>query len=447
VIRVKGRRAQLPIVVWFPPRHVVLANGWLVMLGALGAVSATAPAEFLIQMIGWRGLFAVLAGLSPLVALLVLIAVPDQTLDSPRGTASTVSLCAAYRDSRFWRIAPLSAAGVGASWSLQGLWAAPWLRDVEGLDRAAVVEHLSGMAIAVCIAALFLGTMANRLRRMGVTTELTLAMTVFMSMTAQPALVLGCSIPSLVLWAVIAATGAATVLSFAILAEYFPQEVSGRANAALNLLHVSAAFVLQSAMGIIIARWPQTNGGYPVQAHEAAMTAGICVQLLAFGWFALPRRGTVSPKVQIYRLPSPTRPKYLTIRPAGYADIPWRQHERLLIQHAVSWRLAAAASAILCAGLSTALWAATGGRSNPIQVFAANQSTLALERRQGVQPSVSWLYLPAQLSESVWAAERHPWRGVAPICAAATTTLKSRDLECHGPNRNHHHSAITHNRV
>jgi MFS family permease len=92
-------------------------------------------------------------------------------------------------------------------------------------------------------------------------------------------------------WTVIAATGAVTVLSFAILAEYFPQEVSGRANAALNLLHVGAAFVLQSAMGIIIAQWPLTNGGYAVAAHEAAMTAGICVQLLALGWFALPDAG------------------------------------------------------------------------------------------------------------------------------------------------------------
>ena len=72
------------IVVWFPPGRVVLANGWLVMLGALGAVSATAPAELLVQIIGWRGLFAVLAGLSALAALLVLIAVPDQTLDLPR---------------------------------------------------------------------------------------------------------------------------------------------------------------------------------------------------------------------------------------------------------------------------------------------------------------------------------------------------------------------------
>src|SRR5262245_15800578 len=49
------------IVLWFPPERVALANGWYVMLGALGALSATGPAETVVQAIGWRGLFAVLA--------------------------------------------------------------------------------------------------------------------------------------------------------------------------------------------------------------------------------------------------------------------------------------------------------------------------------------------------------------------------------------------------
>ena len=197
------------------------------------------------------------------------------------------------------------------------------------------------------------------------------------------------------------------MLSFAILAEYFPQEVSGRANAALNLLHVGAAFVLQSAMGIIIAQWPQTNGGYAVAAHEAAMTAGICVQLLALGWFALPRRGTILATARIYRPQPPARPNP-TMTHARYAAIPLRRHGRLLRQHAVSWRVAAAASTILCTGLSTALWAATGGRSNLIQVFAADQSMFASAWGQGVRPSERWLSFPAQLSQSVSAAVRHP---------------------------------------
>ena len=202
-------------------------------------------------------------------------------------------------------------------------------------------------------------------------------MTVALSVAAQAALILRCSIPSLVLWTVIAGTGAATVLSFSILAKYFPKEVSGRANAALNVLHVTAAFVLQSAMGIIIAQWPQASGGYAAQAHETAMTAGIGVQLLALGWFTLPRRANLSATAQVYQLHFPPRPKYLAIRSARYAAIPLRQHERLLVQQAVNWRFAAAASAILCAGLSTALLAVTGNPPKTIQVLAADKSMLS----------------------------------------------------------------------
>ena len=111
------------IVLWFPPQRLALANGWLVMLGALGAVTATAPAELVVQAIGWRGLFAVLAGLSALAALMVLICVPERTTPgSTVRSAPAGGVLAIYRDPRFWRVAPLSSIGIGTSWSLQGLW-------------------------------------------------------------------------------------------------------------------------------------------------------------------------------------------------------------------------------------------------------------------------------------------------------------------------------------
>src|SRR5262249_41396064 len=240
------------IVLWFPPERIVLVNGWLVTLGALGAVTATAPAEVVVQAVGWRGTFAVLAGLSALAALLVLFAVPERPPGRPTiGISPSASLSTVYRDPRFWRVAPLSAVGIGTSWSLQGLWAAPWLRDVAGLDRASVVDHLSIMAFAVCASALLLGVLARWLRRRGVKTEWVLVGTLGLSMGAQAALLFGFPLPSYLLCSLIAAAGAATVLSFAVLTEYFPKEMSGRANAALNLLHVGIAFVLQTAIGLV----------------------------------------------------------------------------------------------------------------------------------------------------------------------------------------------------
>src|SRR5262245_29622320 len=209
------------IVLWFPPERIVLANGWYVMLGALGAVTATAPAELVVQSLGWRGLFAILAGLSALAALLLLFTVPERQGDSPvRAIAPAASLWAIYESHRFWRMAPLSAIGIGTSWSLQGLWAGPWLRDVAGLDRSGVVEHLSVMALAVSLSALLLGVLAKWLRRNGIKTEWVLAGVLALSMAAQAGLLVGCPLPSQLLWSQIAAAGAATVLSFAILTEY-----------------------------------------------------------------------------------------------------------------------------------------------------------------------------------------------------------------------------------
>ena len=66
----------------------------------------------------------------------------------------------------------------------------------------------------------------------------------------QIALILHLPVPSVVIWAVIAGTGAATVISYSILAEYFPKEISGQANSALNTLHIGGAFVIQAGIGM-----------------------------------------------------------------------------------------------------------------------------------------------------------------------------------------------------
>ena len=245
------------IILWFPPERVALANGCYIMLGALGALSATGPAETVVQDLGWRPVRRSRRGLGG------------------RGTANSSSSCrsgsrrhrpplprrrsASSRSTwtRALRIAPLAALGVGASFSLQGLWAAPWLADVAGLDRPAVVEHLTLMAAALAASALLLGAVAERLRRAGIPTELILAATLALSMTAQLALLLGLPVPSHVLFAVVAA---ATVLSFAVLAQYFPKEVSGRANAALGVLNMGTAFGLQCLSGFIVALWPADGG-------------------------------------------------------------------------------------------------------------------------------------------------------------------------------------------
>jgi MFS family permease len=291
------------LVLWFPRDRVPLLSGLMVMLGALGAVTATLPADLLLAWIGWRELFGLLAALTAGCAALVYLVVPEA---KPIASGEvSAGLRKVYADPRFWRLAPLSASCIGTAWSLQGLWAAQWLTDVEGLDRADVVQHLFAMAVALSLGAILLGVAADRLRRRGVGPEMLLALVATVFITAQLELILRLPLPSYFLWAVVAAVGAAVVLSYAILAEYFPKELAGRANGALNLFHIAAAFVVQYATGVVLAQWTPQAGHYPEIAYQIAFALNLVLQIAAWVWFVMPR---TSRRPSVAYRPRPSEP-------------------------------------------------------------------------------------------------------------------------------------------
>ncbi|MBS0234168.1 MAG: MFS transporter [Proteobacteria bacterium] len=305
------------IVTWTPTERMPLATGLMVMFGALGAFAATGPADVIAQHIGWRALFAVLAASMALSALAVLLNAPKATVRArPRWTAS--SLSAVYRNQRFWRIAPVCALGVGSSWSLQSLWAAPWMRDVQGFDQTSIVHQLGVMAFAVCIGGPIFGLLSTRLRGLGIKIEYLLLGTLSLSFLAQIALILRWPLPLLVLWVTISAAGATTVLSSALISGYFPESLSARANGSLNFLHVGGALVLQSATGLILAQWPNERGAYPVAAYQAGLAIPLILQFIALAWFLTPRRRSL-PSMQ-YAISGPHRGPYF--RPGSRSHCP-----------------------------------------------------------------------------------------------------------------------------
>jgi MFS family permease len=280
------------LVLWFPGDRVPLLNGLMVMLGALGAVTATLPADLLLDWIGWRELFGLLAGLTAASAVMIYLIVPEAT-PVASGVVSA-GLRKVYADPRFWRVAPLSASCIGTAWALQGLWAAQWFKDVEGLDRAGLVIHLFAMAVSLSLGAILLGLAGDRLRRRGVGPEVLLGLVAAVFIATQFALILRLPVPSYLQWAVVAAVGAATVLSFAILAEYFPKQLAGRANGALNLFHIAAAFVVQYATGVVLQYWTPEAGHYPEIAYQTAFALNLALQVVAWIWFMFPRVRTDS---------------------------------------------------------------------------------------------------------------------------------------------------------
>ena len=407
------------IVLWFPADRQALVNGWMMTLGTLGAVTATAPADLMIDSIGWRGLFAVMGGLSALTALLVLFLVPDQRpSQAPPRSGPAITVWTIYADIRFWRIAPLSALGIGTSWALQGLWAAPWLRDVDGLERTTIVSHLGTMAIVLSVSGLVLGLAADRLRRIGIRTKFLLGGTFALSLAAQFALVFDWPVPTIVPWSLIATVGVATVLGYTVLGDIFPKHASGRANGALNLLQVAAAFAVQSVFGGIVSLWEPNAGSYPAEAYRTALVFFIGLQVVAFGWFATASKEASQHGAGEHSTMTSERPHNGRPRVEAYqaAAAVWAMQARHARHQVAGWRSAAAASLVLL----TALGASVVVMLSPAE---GDDKWVSVDRRG--QATGHGLSLPARLlSESSIPAQLRTAR--APTLGTSAPDLRER---------------------
>jgi len=294
------------IVLWFPKERVALLNGYMIMLGSLGAVTATAPAEHLLGWISWRQLFEILAAATAATALLIYIVVPERAIIPPTGSMPG-TLSSVFRDRRFWRIAPLSATCVGSAWSLQGLWAAPWLTDVEGFDRTRLVGQLFTMSVVLCGGAWIFGTLVHCIRRRGGGVEIIVCAIAGLFIAAELSLILRLPVPSMLPWSMVAIVGTATVVSFAVIADYFPPELTGRANGALNVLHFGWAFLAQYGTGFILQQWPLVDGHRTILAYQVAFAVNVAVQITAFVWFALSWLGSFGRRMRSIPLFLPAR--------------------------------------------------------------------------------------------------------------------------------------------
>lgn len=283
------------LVMTFPPVQLPLFNGVFVAFGTLGAISATAPADWLLQSVGWRGLFALLAAVTLLCTLLIYVTVPREL---PRDVILQPIRPRGFRaialSSGFIRLAPLSASCVGMAWSIHGLWASSWLADVERLSQGDITRHLLVMGICLCVGALAFGLIADRLQRRGVSLQTIILTTAVIFMTAETALILRWPASSYLLFGIIAAMGAVTVLTFSLLGQHFPKEIAAQANAALNVAHVLAAFLLQYVTGLIIQQWPAEEGHVPLLAFQAAFGVGLAFQFISLVLLLWPLRGRVT---------------------------------------------------------------------------------------------------------------------------------------------------------
>jgi MFS family permease len=280
-------------VLWFPLERLATLVGWMLLVGALGALSATKPVELALRVMDWRALFFLLAAYAVCASLAIFFVVPEKAAPVKRTTlrSEAMDVWTILHNRGFWSIGFAAAFVQGVAISLLGLWAGPWMRDVAGLDRAQLAYDLLFAAGAFGVGGVLWGTLSDRLAQRGVPVLVTYVGGCAACSIAMIPIALGYGSASLVLWALFMGLSPFGTLSYSLLAARFPKAMTGRVVTALNMVTFLLAFAVQAGVGAIINLWPVVDGRYAIDGYRAAF--GLCwlLQAASVAWLAYAERG------------------------------------------------------------------------------------------------------------------------------------------------------------
>jgi predicted MFS family arabinose efflux permease len=145
---------------WFPPDRFSTVTAMVMSIGLLGNLAATTPLAWASQAIGWRAVFGAAVVFTALATIAVWVVVRDappghpflvRTPEPPRQMLQ--GLMEVLRDPRLRPILALNFCNYACTFTVQGLWGGPFLREVHGLSAieagnvllTAVIAYQFGM--------------------------------------------------------------------------------------------------------------------------------------------------------------------------------------------------------------------------------------------------------------------------------------------------------------
>jgi predicted MFS family arabinose efflux permease len=277
---------------WYPPHRLAAVTGAGVFCGAAGGLAATLPVQAILPLVGWRGVFLLLAALAVGAALWLRLGVPAAApgakarVRRPLG-AEIAEFARIARHPVFIRSMPAVALLSALVFTYQGLWAGPWLRDVGGLEDGARAGVLFCYALGIMTGQLLGGQLASAMQARGMDAMRLCyggmaAMAVVQGvLIAQPAGV----VPLSILWFAFACVGSAGPISYSVLAQRFPPELTGRVATLLNCSMLCLVFLLQTVIGLILDQWPRgATGGWHPDGYSWALCLTVLLQGLTVAW-------------------------------------------------------------------------------------------------------------------------------------------------------------------
>jgi hypothetical protein len=92
--------------------------------------------------------------------------------------------------------------------------------------------------------------------------------------------------PAWACWMAFGFFGSGTILYYAAFSQRFPKQISGRVNAAVNVLVFMGAFLFQWGIGVVIQYWSR-GAAFSIEGYRVAFLGLLVLELLTLLWFLL----------------------------------------------------------------------------------------------------------------------------------------------------------------
>jgi predicted MFS family arabinose efflux permease len=272
---------------WFPPDRFSTLTAMVLSIGLLGNLAATTPLAWASQGIGWRAVFAVAVTLTALATLAVWLVVRDAPPGHPflartpePGRQMLQGLMEVLRNPDLRPILVLSFCNYACTFTVQGLWGGPFLREVHGLSAIAAGNVLFAAVIAYQLGILAFGPLdrlLNTRKRIAMGgTLVIISLLATLALASQP--------PGWVAIGAILGIGFFSASSTMVMTHgrgTIPDRLIGRGMATINTFVMLGVACMQTASGIIVGAFEPMADGVRTETAYRALFAVLTMVLMA----------------------------------------------------------------------------------------------------------------------------------------------------------------------
>ncbi len=276
---------------WFSPRVFASLAGIFVAFGSLGNLIATTPLVILVEQMGWRAGFQLIAFINLILTFLFFIIVRDRPQQSPSpsesagasmNTGQAISnLRVLFKQKDYWIISSGTFGRYGVYAAFQALWAGPYLMEVIGLSALTTGNLILLLNMGMILGSPICGTLSDRVFKTRkwviVAGSIGIVLTIVI-MALMPA-----GMPLFAFGLLFFGFGffnATGVLMYPHIKELMPAEMSGAAMTGINFFTmIGPAIFLQGLGTLMQTLYPAASRG-PEAFHAAFIVCITCLALI-----------------------------------------------------------------------------------------------------------------------------------------------------------------------